>query len=110
MTASGTSNPKMGEIGEKVSMAGLSLQGASFVAFTCILLLFGYKVSVHNDACCTQLTQLYPAERCTRTNGIKRLERRRSSCPGRHGSAYSTRRLSSIGESCITRYALQQLV
>jgi hypothetical protein len=44
MTASGQTNPKMGEIGEKVSMAGLSLQGASFLGFTLILMLFGYKV------------------------------------------------------------------
>lgn len=44
MTASGQTNPKMGEIGEKVSMAGLSLQGASFISYTFILLYFGWRV------------------------------------------------------------------
>ena len=44
MTASGQNNPSMGRIGEKVSMAGLSLQGASFATYTIILLVFGYKV------------------------------------------------------------------
>lgn len=44
LTASGQQNPSMGEIGRKVSMAGLSLQGASFAAYTIILLYFGYRV------------------------------------------------------------------
>lgn len=44
MTASGQKDPKMGDIGRKVSMAGLSLQGASFASYTIILLYFGYRV------------------------------------------------------------------
>lgn len=44
MTASGQNNPSMGEIGRKVSMAGLSLQGASFASYTVILLYFGFRV------------------------------------------------------------------
>ena len=44
LTASGQNNPATGRIGEKVSMAGLSLQGASFATYTVILLLFGYRV------------------------------------------------------------------
>lgn len=44
MTASGQNNPSMGEIGEKVSMVGLSLQCAAFASYTAILLLFGYRV------------------------------------------------------------------
>jgi hypothetical protein len=46
MTASGQKNPKMGDIGRKVSMAGLSLQGASFASYTVILLYFGFRVCV----------------------------------------------------------------
>ncbi|KAK9899194.1 hypothetical protein P389DRAFT_194198 [Cystobasidium minutum MCA 4210] len=44
MTASGQENPSMGEVGRKVSMAGLSLQLASFATYTVILLYFGYRV------------------------------------------------------------------
>ena len=44
MTASGQKNPSMGELGRKVSMAGLSLQLASFASYTIILLCFGYQV------------------------------------------------------------------